>query len=98
MQPKWIVIAAALVAALPAALAAQRPVRTPRPPREPRGAFVIADDNRGRIGVVVNTKPDSQTDKIGAKLDDVSPGGPAAQAGLRLGCILPKFTATWRRG
>ena len=94
MQPKWIVIAAALVAALPAALAAQRPARTPRPPREPRGAFVLADDNRGRIGVVPNSKPDSQTDKIGAKLDAVSPGGPAAKAGLRVGDIITKFNGT----
>jgi S1-C subfamily serine protease len=91
MQRKeWIVIAAAL-AALPAALAAQKPARTPRPPR---GAFVIADDNRGRIGVVVNTRPDSEADKLGAKVEGVTPGGPAAKAGLKVGDIITKFNGT----
>ena len=91
MQRKWIVIAAALVAASPAALAAQNPARTPRPPR---GAFVIHDDNRGRIGVVVKTQPDSQVDKLGAKIEGVTPGGPAAKAGLKVGDIITKFNGT----
>ena len=96
MQRKWIVIAAALVAASPAALAAQNPPRTPRPPR---GAFVIHDDNRGRIGVVVNTtRPDSEADKLGAKLEGVTPGGPAAKAGLKVGDIITKFNGTTLAG
>src|SRR5439155_824137 len=75
-----------------AALAAQNPPRTPRPPR---GAFVIHDDNRGRIGVVVNTtRPDSEADKLGAKLEGVTPGGPAAKAGLKVGDIITKFNGT----
>ena len=98
MQRKWIVIAAAL-AAWPAALAAQRTFpgapRPPLPPREPRGAFTYAfDDNRGRIGVLVKTDADPATDTIGAKIEGVTPGGPAARAGLRVGDVITKFNGT----
>src|SRR5947208_3399492 len=90
MQRTWIVIAAAMLAAWPASLAAQRPRRPPRPP----GVFVLHDDNRGRIGVVVKTQPDSQADKLGAKVEGVTPGGPAAKAGLKVGDIITKFNGT----
>src|SRR5439155_811523 len=50
--------------------------------------------NRGRIGVVVKTQPDSEADKLGAKLEGVTPGGPAAKAGLRVGDIITKFNGT----
>jgi len=71
MQHKWTVIAAAALAAWPAALAAQG---TPRPPREPRGFAYSFNDNRGRIGVVVRSDADSETDKIGARIEGVTPG------------------------
>ena len=87
MQRTWIVIAAAMLAAWPASLAAQRP-------RRPPGVFVLHDDNRGRIGVVVKTQPDSQVDKLGAKIEGVTPGGPAAKAGLKVGDIITKFNGT----
>lgn len=48
---------------------------------------------RVRIGVVVNTRP-SETDSIGARLDAVTPGGPAAAAGLRAGDIITRFGTT----
>ncbi len=91
MQHKWTVIAAAALAAWPAALAAQG---TPRPPREPRGFAYSFNDNRGRIGVVVKSDADSETDKIGAKIEGVTPGGPAAKAGLKVGDIITKFNGT----
>ena len=50
---------------------------------------------RVRIGVVVRTRP-SETDSIGALLDAVTPGGPAADAGLRAGDIIVKFGTTLR--
>src|SRR3989442_14616557 len=90
MFRKWIIAAVAVALTGPAWLAAQQPPRPPRPPRQPR-AFVFADDNRGRIGVVVKTQPDSEADKLGAKLEGVTPGGPAAKAGLRVGDLVSKF-------
>lgn len=48
---------------------------------------------RVRIGVVVRTRP-ADTDTIGAFLDAVTPGGPAAQAGLRAGDIIIRFGTT----
>jgi S1-C subfamily serine protease len=50
-------------------------------------AFVT---RRVRIGVVVSTLP-SETDSIGALLNAVTPGGPAAVAGLRSGDIITRF-------
>ncbi len=91
MQHKWTVIAAAALAAWPAALAAQG---TPRPPREPRGFAYSFNDNRGRIGVVPKSDADSETDKIGAKIEGVTPGGPAAKAGLKVGDIITKLNGT----
>src|SRR5436309_4524052 len=94
MQRKWIILSTVLAAALPGVLAAQRTPRTPRPPRAPRAYAYSMSDHHGRIGVVPNSKPDSQTDKIGAKLEAVTPGGPAAKAGLKVGDIITKFNGT----
>src|SRR2546426_11789593 len=94
MQRKWIILGTVLAAALPGVLAAQRTPRTPRPPRAPRAYAYSMSDHQGRIGVIVNTEPDSQTDKIGAKLEAVTPGGPAAKAGLKVGDIITKFNNT----
>ena len=92
MQRNWIVLAAAALAAWPGGLAAQQ--RTPRPPREPRAFAYSFDDNRGRIGVIVRTDANSETDKIGAKIEGVTPGGPADKAGLKVGDIITKFKGT----
>lgn len=48
---------------------------------------------RVRIGVVVSTVP-SESDTIGARLDAVTPGGPAANAGLRAGDVITLFGTT----
>lgn len=92
MQRNWIVLAAAALAAWPGGLAAQQ--RPPRPPREPRAFAYSFDDNRGRIGVIVRTDANSETDKIGAKIEGVTPGGPADKAGLKVGDIITKFNGT----
>src|SRR5256712_1844241 len=84
MLRKWIIAAVAVALIGPAWLAAQQPPRPPRPPRQPR-AFVFADDNRGRIGVVVKTQPDSEADKLGARAEGRTAGGPAADAGPKMG-------------
>src|SRR6266853_1002492 len=90
MQRKWIIVAVAL-AAWPAGLTAQGTPRPPRPPREPRVRAFMLSDHRGRIGVVVKTDASPETDKIGAKIEGVTPGGPADKAGLKVGDIITKF-------
>src|SRR2546425_3922684 len=93
MQRKWIIVAAAL-AAWPAGLTAQGTPRPPRPPREPRARAFMLSDHHGRIGVVVRTDASPETDKIGAKIEGVTPGGPADKAGLKVGDIITKFNGT----
>ena len=90
MQRNWIIVAAAL-AVSSAGLAAQG---TPRPPRPPRVRAFMLSDHRGRIGVVVKTDASPETDKIGAKIEGVTPGGPADKAGLKVGDIITKFNGT----
>src|SRR2546422_1390035 len=90
MQRKWIIVAAAL-AAWPAGLTAQG---TPRPPRPPRARAFMLSDRHGRIGVVVKTDASPETDKTGAKIEGVTPGGPADKAGLKVGDVITKFTGT----
>src|SRR6266699_1296145 len=90
MQGNWIIVAAAL-AVSSAGLAAQG---TPRPPRPPRVRAFMMSNHRGRIGVVVKTDASPETDKIGAKIEGVTPGGPADKAGLKVGDIVTKFNGT----
>lgn len=94
MQRKWIRLAAAALAAWPVVLVAQQPPQPPRAPRAPRTMAFSMNDNRGRIGVIVRTDASSETDKIGAKIEGVSPGGPADKAGLKVGDVITKFNGT----
>ena len=93
----------ALVAALAlgaGSLAAQETPRPPRPARAPRAAAAphafsfVTSDNRGRLGVLVNSAANADSDKIGARLEGVTPGGPAEKAGLQAGDIITKFNGT----
>src|SRR5258705_10193423 len=77
-----------------AGLRAGEPPRPPRPPREPRARALMMSDHRGRIGVVVRTDASPETDKIGAKIEGITPGGPADKAGLKVGDIITKFKGT----
>ncbi len=90
MQSKWIIVAAALAAG-PIGLVAQG---TPRPPRPPRVRTFAFSDHRGRIGVIVQTDASADTDKLGAKIEGVTPGGPADKAGIKVGDIITKFSGT----
>ncbi len=91
------VLAALVVAAIaPAALGAQTPRARARPTPQPetRSFSFSFSGNRARIGVLVNTVSNSETDKLGAKLDGVTPGGPAERAGLKAGDIITRFNGT----
>lgn len=98
MQRNWCAIGAALVVAWPAALVTQQPPRAPRPPRAARVQVYGMDAHRGRVGVIVRTDANPETDKIGAKLEAVTPGGPADKAGLKVGDIITKFNGTTLAG
>jgi hypothetical protein len=97
MKRTWIITALALAGAAPFTLDAQQAAppppapraRTPRP--EGRTYSFSFNGNRGRIGVLVNTVADSAADRYGARIDGVTPGGPAEKAGLKSGDIITKF-------
>lgn len=46
---------------------------------------------RPRIGVTVDSRADKDRDRLGARLQAVTPDGPAAAAGLQAGDIITKF-------
>jgi len=102
MTRTWIVAAAAALTLWPMTATAQETTR-PRARATPRvrtrvetgpfGAFAFSD-NRGRIGVVVKTEPDAADDKLGARIEAVTPGGPADKAGLKAGDIITRFNGT----
>ena len=52
------------------------------------------NDNRGRIGVIVDTRADAAGDKVGARIDGITPGGPAEKAGLKVGDVITRFNTT----
>lgn len=98
MNRTWIITALALAGAAQLPLAAQQPAPAPAPPpraRTPRpdgpGYTFSFSGSRGRIGVLVNTVADSASDRYGARIDGVTPGGPADKAGLKSGDIITKF-------
>jgi S1-C subfamily serine protease len=68
----------------------------PRARRREEGPFRVFtySGQRGRIGVVVNTAADADKDKIGARIEAVTPGSPAAKAGLQAEDIITKFGTT----
>lgn len=91
MTRKWITTALAVAGIVPVALGAQQ---TPRPRVAPRAYSYTLTGNRARIGVLVNRQADAESDKLGAKIDGVTPGGPADKAGLKAGDIITKFNGT----
>lgn len=49
---------------------------------------------RPRIGVMVDSRPNAETDRWGARISDVTPDGPADKAGLKAGDVITKFNGT----
>ena len=87
--------------ALPAVSAAQaaprRPSTRPRVRVEtqggPFGVYTFGD-KRGRIGVIVDTKANTAGDKVGARVEGITPGGPAEKAGIKAGDVITRFNGT----
>ena len=95
LSPAFLV----LLTAVP--LSAQR-VERPIEPRqrieiereiEPRRLMGVLLNNRPRLGVTVNLRA-GETDSIGALVQSVTPGGPAAKAGIRTGDIITRLDGT----
>ena len=85
---------------VPAAAVTQE--AAPRPPRPrvrvetrngPFGVYTFGE-NRGRIGVIVDTRADATNDKLGARIEGITPSGPAEKAGLKVGDIITRFNGT----
>ncbi len=91
----WCVAALAL-ASNPMAAQERRPApeRTPRPRVYLNGEEVnpmdMVTSRRARIGVVLDMRA-VDNDSIGATLSGVTPGGPAAKAGIRSGDIITRL-------
>jgi S1-C subfamily serine protease len=98
MIRNWTMAALAACLLLPAASVAQdsprsRPRVRARVSPGPFGVFSF-NDNRGRIGVLVDTKADAAGDKIGARIEGITPNGPAEKAGLKVGDVITRFNGT----
>ena len=85
---------------VPAASGAQEAprARTPSRPRVrvqsgPYSVFALGG-SRGRIGVIVDPHADATGDKVGARIEGITPGGPAEKAGLKAGDIITRFQGT----
>src|SRR5690242_12681752 len=104
MHRKWMVVLTAVALGLPGALRAQEtPTPAPTPRAAPRvrvntreGPFTTYTftGNHARLGVVVNQAANADSDKLGARIVAVTPGGPAEKAGLQAGDVITKFNGT----
>jgi len=98
MSVRLIVLSAlSAVAVLPAAALAQerQPVARPRIQVDEQEPQVVRrmraiTQRRARLGVTVDLRA-SDADSIGATLSAVTPGGPAAKAGLKSGDIVTRI-------
>ena len=103
MIRNWTLAALAVCLLVPAASSAQDAPRRPSTRTRPRvrvetrnGPFGVYTfrDSRGRIGVIVDPKADAAGDKVGARIDGITPGGPAEKAGLKVGDVITRFNST----
>jgi S1-C subfamily serine protease len=95
MTARWLLAATAALSLVPGAAGAQdarRRVEAPLPGDvAPNDELIrMMFSRRARLGVKVNLRAQA-SDSIGATIDAVGPGGPAAKAGLRAGDIITKL-------
>jgi hypothetical protein len=83
MTRSWITLALGAMVLLPAGAAAQD-----------NDVMMYTVRDRPRIGVVVDMNASAANNKLGATIQSVTPGGPAAKAGLEAGDIITKFNGT----
>ena len=101
MIRNWTAVALAVCLVLPATSAGQgtprRPSTRPRVRVEtqggPFGVYAFGD-KRGRIGVIVDIKANDAGDKVGARIEGITPGSPAEKAGLKAGDVITRFNGT----
>ena len=98
MIGKLTIAALAVCMFWPASSNAQEAPRVRTRPRVrveagPYSVFALGE-NRGRIGVIVDTKASASGDKVGARVEGVTPGGPAEKAGLKVGDVITRFNGT----
>lgn len=98
MNRNLMVAALAVCLTWPAAAGAQDETPRARRPRVrvergPLGVFSF-NDNRGRIGVIVDTRADAAGDKVGARIEGITPNGPAEKAGLKARDVITRFNGT----
>src|SRR5256885_166383 len=100
MQRNCMLLAAAVLTTLPTVLPAQEPAVPPgvtrdraRTERDLVRALALGY-KYGRIGIVVRTDADAETDKIGAKIEGVTPGSP----GQGLGDVVRRAVGRSRAG
>jgi S1-C subfamily serine protease len=95
----FVVSALAAASVVPAGLAAQERQPVPRPkiyidrgdgPQVIRDRIRLMTERRARLGVTVDMRA-SETDSIGATIQSVTPGGPAAKVGIKSGDVITKI-------
>jgi S1-C subfamily serine protease len=93
----FVLSALTAVSAVPAGLAAQERQPSPRAkffidgaPEAIRERIRTIAQRRARLGVTVDMRA-SETDSIGATVQSVTPGGPAAKAGIKSGDVITKI-------
>jgi membrane-associated protease RseP (regulator of RpoE activity) len=97
MNRNLALAAVAVCLLLPASAQTQdtRPRTRPRVRVETSPYSVFSfDDNRGRIGIIVDTRANTTGDKTGARVEGITPGGPAEKAGLKAGDVITRFNGT----
>lgn len=87
------VLAVCLVWSTAAQAQNTRPRQRVRVEAGPYGVYSFSD-NRGRIGIIVDTRANTTGDKVGARVEGITPGGPAEKAGLKAGDVITRFNGT----